>query len=52
MPQTELNPQELPGIPPKRYFTIGEVAQLCEVKNPCTTLLGARVPANKAGKAQ
>jgi DNA-binding transcriptional MerR regulator len=32
MPQTDLNPQELPGIPPKRYFTIGEVAQLCEVK--------------------
>ena len=32
MPQTVLNPQELPGIPPKRYFTIGEVAQLCDVK--------------------
>ena len=32
MPQAVLNPQELPGIPPKRYFTIGEVAQLCEVK--------------------
>ena len=32
MPQIALNPQELPGIPPKRYFTIGEVAQLCEVK--------------------
>ncbi|MEH6446640.1 MAG: MerR family transcriptional regulator [Oceanospirillaceae bacterium] len=32
MPQAALSPQELPGIPPKRYFTIGEVAQLCEVK--------------------
>ncbi|MFT5708609.1 MAG: DNA-binding transcriptional MerR regulator [Oceanospirillaceae bacterium] len=32
MPQAVLSPQELPGIPPKRYFTIGEVAQLCEVK--------------------
>jgi DNA-binding transcriptional MerR regulator len=32
MPQTDLNPQELPGIPPKRYFTIGEVAKLCDVK--------------------
>jgi DNA-binding transcriptional MerR regulator len=32
MQQTVLNPQELPGIPPKRYFTIGEVAKLCEVK--------------------
>jgi hypothetical protein len=24
--------QELPAIPGKRYFTIGEVAELCQVK--------------------
>lgn len=26
------SPQELPPIPAKRYFTIGEVAELCAVK--------------------
>ncbi|MGM0631943.1 MAG: MerR family transcriptional regulator [Pseudomonadota bacterium] len=26
------NNKELPPIPPKRYFTIGEVGELCEVK--------------------
>jgi DNA-binding transcriptional MerR regulator len=26
------NPVELPSIPAKRYFTIGEVAELCAVK--------------------
>jgi DNA-binding transcriptional MerR regulator len=26
------NNNELPPIPPKRYFTIGEVGELCEVK--------------------
>ncbi|ADC71434.1 MULTISPECIES: MerR family transcriptional regulator [unclassified Thioalkalivibrio] len=26
------NHQELPAIPGKRYFTIGEVAELCQVK--------------------
>ena len=26
------NNQELPPIPPKRYFTIGEVGELCDVK--------------------
>ena len=26
------NNDELPPIPPKRYFTIGEVSELCEVK--------------------
>tara|TARA_Y100000385_G_scaffold195943_1_gene202808 strand:- start:2249 stop:2608 length:360 start_codon:yes stop_codon:yes gene_type:complete len=27
-----INKQELPGIPSKRYFTIGEVSSLCLVK--------------------
>ncbi|KAB2313443.1 MerR family transcriptional regulator [Betaproteobacteria bacterium SCN2] len=26
------SPSNLPAIPPKRYFTIGEVAELCAVK--------------------
>lgn len=26
------NNNELPNIPPKRYFTIGEVGELCDVK--------------------
>lgn len=26
------NNKELPPIPPKRYFTIGEVGELCQVK--------------------
>lgn len=26
------NSSELPPIPPKRYFTIGEVGELCQVK--------------------
>ena len=26
------NNDELPEIPPKRYFTIGEVGELCAVK--------------------
>ncbi len=26
------SPSDLPPIPPKRYFTIGEVAELCAVK--------------------
>jgi DNA-binding transcriptional MerR regulator len=41
MPNTDLNPatvipataaKSLPEIPPKRYFTIGEVSELCGVK--------------------
>ncbi|MGB1238982.1 MAG: MerR family transcriptional regulator, partial [Pseudomonadales bacterium] len=32
MSQAEPSTPELPGIPPKRYFTIGEVADLCGVK--------------------
>ena len=28
------NNDELPLIPPKRYFTIGEVGELCAVKPP------------------
>lgn len=32
MPQTAVKSPELPGIPAKRYFTIGEVAELCDVK--------------------
>ena len=36
---------ELPAIPAKRYFTIGEVSELCAVKTTCLTLLGTRVSA-------
>ena len=30
--QETMNSEELPPIPPKRYFTIGEVGGLCAVK--------------------
>lgn len=33
----------LPPIPPKRYFTIGEVAQLMRRQTPRAALLGARI---------
>ena len=33
---------ELPPIPPKRYFTIGEVSDLCDVKTHVLALLGGR----------
>lgn len=29
---TDIVCAELPGIPPKRYFTISEVAELCDIK--------------------
>lgn len=32
MPDTELRTSDLPTIPSKRYFTIGEVSELCRVK--------------------
>jgi len=32
MREATTNSQQLPGIPEKRQFTIGEVAQLCAVK--------------------
>ncbi|MCL2309867.1 MAG: MerR family transcriptional regulator [Proteobacteria bacterium] len=32
MPGTPHHPPELPPIPAKRYFTIGEVSELCAVK--------------------
>lgn len=32
MPEASNQPQELPPIPSKRYFTIGEVGELCTVK--------------------
>ncbi len=32
MQETELRTSNLPAIPGKRYFTIGEVSQLCMVK--------------------
>ena len=38
------NSSELPTIPGKRYFTIGEVSELACSKAPCSALLGARVP--------
>ena len=41
---------ELPPIPGKRYFTIGEVSDLCAVK-PHAALLGAGIPAAQPGEA-
>jgi DNA-binding transcriptional MerR regulator len=32
MPDAIINDEELPPIPGKRYFTIGEVSELCDVK--------------------
>ena len=40
---------ELPAIPGKRYFTIGEVSELCAVK-PRAALLGAGIPQLKPVK--
>ncbi len=42
---------ELPPIPAKRYFTIGEVSELCGVK-PRVALLGAGVHPAQASQAQ
>jgi hypothetical protein len=42
---------ELPAIPGKRYFTIGEVSDLCAVKAPRAALLGARVSPAEPGEA-
>ncbi len=33
MQDTELRTSDLPAIPHKRYFTIGEVSELCRVKS-------------------
>ncbi|WP_252179179.1 MerR family transcriptional regulator [Endozoicomonas sp. 4G] len=33
MQETELRKSDLPVIPGKRYFTIGEVSDLCQVKS-------------------
>ena len=32
MKETDLVSDDLPAIPTKRYFTIGEVARLCDLK--------------------
>jgi len=32
MPDPQINSNNLPPIPPKRYFTIGEVSELCAVR--------------------
>ncbi len=32
MPDPQINSNNLPSIPPKRYFTIGEVSELCAVR--------------------
>lgn len=32
MPEPQISSSELPPIPPKRYFTIGEVSELCAVR--------------------
>ncbi len=45
------NNDDLPPIPGKRYFTIGEVSELCAVKPHVLALLGARVPAAEARQA-
>ena len=42
---------ELPPIPRKRYFTIGEVSESVRGKAACIALLGAGVPAAQAGQA-
>ena len=41
---------ELPVIPGKRYFTIGEVSGLCAVKPHVLPLLGAGISATQTGK--
>ena len=45
------NNDELPPIPGKRYFTIGEVSDLCAVKPHVLALLGTGISATKTGKA-
>ncbi|HEX8978121.1 MAG TPA: MerR family transcriptional regulator [Parasulfuritortus sp.] len=32
MPEPQISSSDLPPIPPKRYFTIGEVSELCAVR--------------------
>ena len=44
------NNNQLPPIPGKRYFAIGEVSELCAVKPHVLTLLGAGVPKSEPGK--
>ena len=45
------NNDELPPIPGKRYFTIGEVSDLCAVKPHVLQVLGAGVPTAETRKA-
>jgi DNA-binding transcriptional MerR regulator len=33
MPDPQISNSDLPPIPPKRYFTIGEVSELCAVRS-------------------
>lgn len=44
------NNDELPEIPPKRYFTIGEVGELCLVKPHVLRYWEAEFPQLKPGK--
>ena len=44
------NNDELPPIPPKRYFTIGEVGELCAVKPHVLRYLEAEFPSLKPVK--
>ena len=44
------NNDELPPIPPKRYFTIGEVGQLCAVKPHVLRYWEAEFPSLKPVK--
>ena len=45
------NNDELPPIPGKRYFTIGEVSDLCAVKPHVLRYWEQEFPQLKAGKA-
>ena len=43
---------DLPPIPAKRYFTIGEVSELCGVKAHVSALLGAGIHPAQTGQAR
>jgi len=42
---------ELPAIPGKRYFTIGEVSELMCGQAACSALLGAGISSAEPGEA-
>ena len=49
--QTNSQITELPAIPAKRYFTIGEVSELCRVKPSRIAALGAGIHSAEARQA-